>query len=341
MGKHVDLADGLLPKKAKAVGASVSKTETLLEDGERIVMDMLLDLQTLKKKSSRKLELRSSSLPFCPIRSFLNEGQGISYTMEHYTGTGTAIHTVLQSWSSRGKYKDRLWGNWRCSHCDDPKKPPRYMHQHVPKTSCDCHPEADWLYDEVSLRYKDLTSHVDTIFMIAPGFYVIIDYKTTYMEKKLASTYFKANSPSSRNYIVQIRTYCTIVAKQYGLNIVGWFLASVDRSEPIKTSKDFWILSGEWNEKYAERWLEKLDNAVLDYRWLKLLNAAVAKGDKERSSMLLNLMLESRPCKSKADYKGWMEFGFFGKDVCEHLADCCRGTDAIKQKILQTLDELT
>lgn len=335
--KFVDFADGLLPQKGKKAVRSPNKASTHHDEddmGEELVRNMLLDLQSLEVKNPYKAELRCSGLPFCPIRSLLKDSRDISYRMEHYTETGTAIHSTLQKWTSLGKYGNRLWGNWKCSACGEVK----HKHCHRPKEACDCRAnQQEWYYDEIDIAYKHLTGHIDTIFYIGNGQYVVIDYKTTYMEKKKRSPFFKADKPSSKNYILQVRTYCALLRELFGMNIVGWYLVSVDRSEPISGPEQFWLLSGEWNDKFQDKWLDRLDEASDNFVRLQRLNAAIDKNDKKLARKRLIAMVKNRPCKSKADYSKWMEFGFFGKDKCELLGDCCTSDRAAFDRVIQEL----
>ena len=81
-----------------------------------------------------KREFRTSSLPFCPILSFLAEPRIESYDKSHYTSTGTGIHTTIQSWLSVNKIpQDWMYGSWKCTGCHAIKK-----NQMRPKKPCGC-----------------------------------------------------------------------------------------------------------------------------------------------------------------------------------------------------------
>jgi len=326
-GKSFEM-DDLLPSGSEKtdgdlIGRVQSRSATL-EVGERMLRDMLLNLQTLKRSSTRPIELRSSGLPFCPIRSFLLKKPEESYEMDHYVSTGTAIHETLQKWSPRGDYSRFLFGNWECSECERAK-----TFCTLPK-QCKCSPHAEWLYKEIHIQHKKLSGHIDLIFQLgdkAPYRYVVIDFKSTDMERKRSKISWDPSQPSSRNYVVQVRTYCTVLMLDYGLDVVGWILPSVNRAAPIRDAKDFHPLAGEWNMKLSQRWVKFLDAANYDFIVLKRLMRHIRDDNAAEANDWLNEMISTRPCHSEADYKAWMQYGFFGADVCEMKGVCCGGQD--------------
>lgn len=312
-----DFADGLPT-------AAVEREERD-EIGEHLFRSMLANLQTLKKKSNRPIELRSSGLPFCPIKSFLLNENFETYSKSHYVSTGTAIHETLQYWLPLGDFKQHIFGDWECSYCGRKKKMQLY-----PDAVCKCRSNsAEWIYKEVELKYKKLTAHVDLILQVnltkPPFRFVVVDFKSTDMERKRSKVTWDPLQPSSRNYIIQVRTYSTLLNLLHGMNIVGWLLPSINRAAPITDTLGYSLLSGDWNKKMSLRWMKYLDTANYDFTVLQRLMRHIKEGNSAEANDWLVEMVKTRPCHSEDDYRKWMHYAFYGKDVCPMKAICCKG----------------
>lgn len=321
MSKIVDLADGLPTAITKA------------NEGVDLLRSLLMDLQNLREDAPVSQELRSSGLPFCPIKRLFLDSNEESYKKDHYVRLGTAIHEIIQHWAPKGVTRDNIFGNWRCQSCDKLIKLSMY-----PKEKC-CKKHTHWEYEEVELVYKTLTAHVDLILRSStkPYRYWVVDFKTADIHTKRQRSSWSPDAPSSRNYIVQIRTYCTLLQLQHDLNIVGWILPSVNRAVPITNSTDFHPLEGIWNDRYAKAWIKKLDDAVADYEDFKKFKAAVDNGDTKKSNKLLNRMIEYRPCVSNESYDGLMHFAFYGEEVCKLKKHCVSGKDSLVRKAIDKM----
>lgn len=317
MSKSFDLADDL-PANAKHISDNDP-----LEVGERLLRNMLINLQQLKQPSTRPIEFRASGLPFCGIKRFLLDERGESYNMDHYTTTGTAIHETLQKWLPFGDYKAAIYGDWECSACGKVKASCT-----LPMKSCKCGADVPWKYKELSVTYRKLSGHIDLVLELntTPVSYIIVDFKTTDMERKRSSASWDQSKPSSRNYVVQIRTYCSILCQEYGLNIRGWILASINRAAPIRDERDFHLLaSGDWNPRHSKRWLKHIDNANMDFIRLKRLLRYLKQEDSDNANDALRALVKGRPCQSNEEYDKWMYYGFYNKDVCPMKKICCTG----------------
>lgn len=329
MDKNHDFADELPSAEAER------EKNDPLTIAERIFGDMLGNLQTLKDKSDRPIELRSSGLPFCGLKKFILDERGESYSMDHYTSTGTAIHETLQKWFPKGDYKKYIFGDWKCEACNRVKK-----FQKLPSSRCKCGESKGWKYQELSLKYKSLTGHVDFILELptAPVSYLVVDFKTTDMERKRSNVLWDPNQPSSKNYVVQIRTYCCLLQLKYKLNIRCWIVANINRAEPIRDKRHYHILSGDWEPKMSKRWLPYLDKAVEDFtRLRRLLRHLKEKNVDEAQEALINLV-KGRPCQSEEDYKKWMSYAFYGKDECPMKKTCChKGSKAVQSEVKERL----
>lgn len=324
-----DFADGL-PAKIK----EKEKTDPLTI-GEKLLGDILLNLKNLKQRSNRPIELRASGLPFCGLKRFILDDRQESYTMEHYTSTGTAIHETLQKWIPFGDYRQYMFGDWQCLECERVKK-----WQTLPG-KCKCGQE-NWKYKELSISYKKLTGHIDLVLKLptTPVSYIVVDFKTTDMHKKRASRYWDPHAPSSRNYVVQIRTYCALLNLIYKLNVRGWIVVSVNRAKPIEEQLDYHPLSGEWSPKMSKRWMPYLDKANEDFRRLKRLMRHLKEKNIDEASDALKNMVRGRPCKDEESYKKWMHYAFFGKDICALKKSCCKlGNAAVLADVKKRLRE--
>lgn len=188
----------------------------------------------------RVLSLRCSSLPFCPLDFFTtiaNHGMARSLDMRglFYTSVGTTVHTVMQrALSLKG---GRLFGDWKCRKC--------YAFEPMSTVRMCCGEPMQ--YEELSIDYKGIKGHVDTLFALdgkeaqriaflskEERFeaaktleFVIVDYKTTSEKAK----YKKQKDPGD-GYKSQIRAYSYLLNRQYGLNIVGVMLAFIPRDNP-------------------------------------------------------------------------------------------------------------
>lgn len=347
MAKVVDLGDlPMKPSKVSMFRDSGSSDTEYSYIGDDIVKGMLETLDVPKVQGHKRIELRASGLPYCEIRKFLFNPSPENYAKDFYTSTGTAIHEALQQWAPRGDYKSYIFGNWRCTGCGAVKKmciTPRrkcvecvdlpLQPKHLGKTHY-------WKYEEIDFKYKSLSGHIDMVLRISrnPDRYIVIDFKTTDMDKKRESRYWDPMQPSSKSYILQIRTYCTILEKLFGLNIVGWHVISINRSAPIKTAKDYHLLSGEWNEGDSDKFIKYLERDIRGYKNLQHLLKRINKGDKTEASAALETMANDRPCSDLKSYKRWMDKAFFGKEKCEMLDACCMSTRRVVARIKQELE---
>ena len=221
------------------MGNAVSKIERYVHD---MFSEMVLMSET-QPPSER--EFRTSGLPFCPILSFLKEDREESYASSFYTSIGTSIHLVMQTWLAKTKLSVKhVYGNWKCTGCGKEK---RMCKQPSPCTCGSTHSRASkfhermkpfWMYEEIEYNYRGLSGHIDLVYWPLPNFAFTLDFKTSDIEKKKKSGYWIRSKPSSPTYVVQVRTYNTVLDLHYGVPIRGWCLANLDRAQPIKKSSD-------------------------------------------------------------------------------------------------------
>ena len=311
--------------------------------------DMLMEMSTMEEVQTQgEREFRTSGLPFCPILSFLREPRSESYSMSMYTSTGTAIHTSVQTWLAKTKLSSRhLFGNWLCTGCGAKKrmikKPKpcscssrRAMHSEFHRRM-----QPFWMYEEIDFEYRGLSGHIDLVYWPEPEFAFAVDFKTTDLVKKKKSSYWEPAKPSSPNYVVQIRTYNTVLDLLYGLPIKGWVLANLDRAQPIKKPTDFSLIPSEWSHAKSLKWDRILLKASNNNKRLLRLERAINEGNGSKSRKYLQDIIEHRPCISDSTYNNWMFYGFY-KGECELKRQCLScNTTKIRNAIYTKLEDLS
>lgn len=316
------------------------KINAVLDIVEQDISRMMLDASKLTMPSTRKAEFRCSSLPFCPIRSFLQMSKREdSYRMDFYTGTGTTLHELMQKWMPLTEQaKGRVYGQWACMSCGV-IHPPQLMPHECPA----CRASRDMLrYREVEVSYKGLSGHVDYLYMWSRDQFVLPDFKTTSLihSRNKYPHNWRDHYPSSPNYIVQLRTYACLLREVYGLNITALMLIFIDRSRTIESEKDFHIVSYPWDEDRHNKWLRKVDKACTNNKLLQRLRRRVEAANEysDEAVNTLRKMVDNRPCTSEASWNTWMKKGFF-KGECELLPACLKGPKATMRAIMRNLEE--
>lgn len=315
-----------------------------IEEMEELAVDMLLDLQNLKlTQGKRGREFRTSSLPFCPILSFLKDAGEESYSKSHFTSTGTAIHETVQSWLSVSKIsKDIIWGSWKCTGCGAIK-----LNQFRPRKECDCNFKLSttqfhrgwpkhWTYHEFEYNYKGLTGHIDLIVWPRPDFAFVLDIKTTEVEKKRLRWNWKQDKISSPNYVAQVRTYATILDIVHGIPIKSWMLSNLERARPINKRQDFHPQVASWSRKHSEKWMKHLDLSIKNNKILTKVEAAIDAEDRDEAERHIKRMIVSRPCTDQTTYDNYMRYGFYTGE-CEHCNACFSGDRAVRKMITTEL----
>lgn len=312
---------------------------SLLAVVEEDISRLLVDASKLELPSSRKQEFRCSSLPFCPIRTFLGLSKGEdSYRMDHYTISGTALHELMQKWLPRTlQGSRRSFGAWKCEDCTlhiEPCLKPR----ECPKCK-----GRRLKYEEVLISFKGLSGHVDYLYEWSKGQFVIIDFKSTslmYTRNKYPNSW-REQYPPSRKYIVQIKSYACLLREQYGLNITAVMLVFIDRSRPIESEKDFHIVTSDWNEVKHDKLMKKLNRAIEHNNLLLRLQRRVEASEEfsEQALNTLTKMVNDRPCKSENSWKAWMRYGFWGNRECEMLKSCCSSDKQAMKAVLKKIED--
>lgn len=320
---------------------------SLVDKIDEHITSMMLGLTNLTHESNRKFEFRVSGLPFCPLYQFMSNSGSASYTMEHYANIGTAMHETLQQWISLNpKVRKRIWGNWKCTGCGTVKK-----FQFYPKSECDCSVKFStidkqlrgrpkfWTYEEITVKWKNLSGHVDLIYFLNNSSAIVLDFKTTALTEKKTSWYWDENRPGSPSNVAQIRSYATLLPITHDLPIVGWGLINVDRTKPVEDESSFSNIISEWGPNKQARWLKFLEKSSYNYELFKKLNKAVDKGETKPARRHLKECISNRPCTDKRSYSMYMDYKFFGQEICPYKRSCLAGNKRVLNHILHDLEE--
>jgi hypothetical protein len=284
----------------------------------------------------RKDEFRVSGLPYCGVLSLYNslsEKKGASYSMEHYTTIGTTIHNNIQTWASLNpKTVKYMFGNWECVGCHSKKE-----WCHVPK-KCDCKtPYSYWKYVELEIAWKNLSGHIDLVLKLPTKQYIVVDFKTTSMQSKRDKRKWDVQSyltPSSPNYIAQIRSYCTLLELVYGMDISHWVIVNVDRDKPLGSKpSSHATISSKWSTAKSNKWFEYLEKSNKSYESYKAFLAEVDTGNSDKSQLKFDSMIKQRLCRSEEDYAAYMRYKFYGKEECPLKNSCLKHSKYVKKDI--------
>lgn len=226
----------------------------------------------------RVLNLRCSSLPFCPLSLFYQVGTlGVSQSQDmnsmYFTRVGTTVHTVMQTVLVRDG--GRVFGDWQCRKCG--LKERMSLFRRCPK----CKKPME--YEELEIDFRGIKGHVDTLFVPKAHVkrakalsklpeverfeeakklqFVIVDYKTCSISNSSA----KKRDPG-KTYKSQIRAYAWLLTKQYGLQIVSTILMFLPRDNPNRPVY--------WEQAWTKDDMPKLGRDLK--RWKKAHSDALA-----------------------------------------------------------------
>lgn len=263
-------------------------------------------------RHSRRLELHPSGFPYCAIRDIYEFVQEAPVPMSlqtfagsYFTSVGTLVHELIQTFMGKG---GRVWGHWKCS-----------MHKHGCGYSSmdeisvyhDCPTCGHYcVYEEIGFLIKGdgsaagqkgsdvlLDGHMDCLFEDSDGDFWIVDYKTTLLQKAYKHAKDGTTLANNVTYRAQQRAYVTLshraFGKKHGIKPKGWILAFLPRDIPFQFTFHGEDVSIDEKKETWERICHDMDalETVLD---------ATTFGDIEH-------LIETKPCKCKADYVANME----------------------------------
>ena len=345
---------------------------------DNVVTSVMCGMQTAPQVETPETKVfRVSSMPYCSILHATNDTiRKEDYRSRFYTDIGTAMHELMQEWMGRSINGYRLFGNWKCRGCDKTKsmcvlpkecktcaEKARNGKKRIPT------PEESWNYEEIEVEYKGLTGHVDKLVKITgPGeepAYMILDYKTTTLpdyeaakeaKKAKKKKGKKLGSWTAANEVVppnpalaikypvpynidQISAYCALLTKVLKLNIVGWSLVYVDRSNPISGKSNYHPVTHVWTKADQKLWIKRLDEACAAAPAAqKIFEMRCGLSKKKPTEADWLKVVKTRPCRTKDDFDAYMKSAFFYErdKTCVFLGSCLTCSDkALSEKLLK------
>lgn len=256
-------------------------------------------------KTKRPILLRASSLPTCSLllleKMLLDDFDKDEAMMDYYCSVGTTIHTFVQKWLEDC---GSLYGDWICQN-----QKCRTKHSHSVEASCStC--GSPMTYHEVELAYDILSGHVDSIFRLKTGKYIVVDYKST-SSRSVQDKKFLPNA----KHLIQVSVYASILRKVYGLDIESVSILYIARDNPT--------LTAEYNLDFTE----DLHKNTMSFIKGQIKGFKAATKAKQTSN--LDVAEKYKICKSYDHYKSEVE-KFIGFDGCP-LSKTCFSKSALKQ----------
>lgn len=306
---------------------------------------VLVDMAQQKRKYTKVPDFRVSSLPVCPLRTFLFNDKTDSYSMDFYTSIGTAVHETAQKWLSVGNFQNEIFSCWKVKETGEILGP--CFKNEIPKKYDNYTIE----YEEITIQYNGLSGHVDLVLEMFPGQYMVVDFKTTDLSSKKRLPSWQKFYPASRSSIIQISTYSTLLRKLFKLNIVGWCLVYVDRGKVITKPDDYHKVMRPWTKQKHRAMLEKLDRACENDALFRRFHRIMQKSEdfNPKAVKLLKKMVVNRPCVDEESYNGWIDYKFwkgFSKNPeqgvingqCALKKHCLSGSKACYNAVLRQLE---
>lgn len=246
-------------------------------------------------------ELHPSTFPYCGLRAAyekMQNGGDILVTqrnlgMSYYVTMGTHLHTLFQEWLGktieRSSKKKRLYvrviGNWRCTQC-------KTLHTFTHYKKCSC---GSWEtnYEELGISsHKGIVKgHTDGLFLI-DGKYYIVDYKTSSGRNIWKHQNQGINVFPYLKNVAQIKSYCYLVGKKYGVKVSGWYLIYVSRDTPNQMA----ICGESFNRKDRLAQRHRIDRSVRHFKIVKNL----------KTWKQVKTLIDEKPCRDLKYYERLM-----------------------------------
>lgn len=308
---------------------------------------------------------RASSLPICVplmLQEFLS-GKKFEkdYPFDFYTRTGHAMHETLQGNFPKSSHGDKVFGNWRCSNYNDPKKPCSYYIEYTTVSDLNC-PKCKTgklEYVELELFYKSkkdktavISGHCDLVSCFGKGKkkkYVVWEFKST--------SDWNVKNPSRFlpyvKHLYQAWAYALMLTDMgYRPSYIAIAYFSRDKarrgSATKKRSSFGGIAVGASKPTQKEMTSEvkyfkvtdkrlKVIREIMEYEVEQVRLGQAVLNKKDVKANLLKLH-KQRPCKSQIQYESFMAHHWFSTEKCEfakpgRLGGCF--TDDVKTKLFK------
>lgn len=277
----------------------------------------------------RRRSLRVSSMPYCSLLDAMlpREPEQMDLSGALYTTMGTMCHENIQFFMSLGEHGEDVYGGWECPKCRK-----KYEYQFRPEPCCG----TPLKYVELEFRLGPLSGHLDLLVCYRnreqrrayaaalkkgkkpriEGRWVAFEFKTTGR---------KPDQPK-RQHEVQIRTYCEMLKKCFGIYISAYTIVYIGRENLARTT--FGPFSDKKTAPITREWM---------WRSIKGFKAATkARND----ATLENYMevAEHRPCRCHEDYERYMSRRYdLSQRDCPMLPYCTKSTKRAAKAALEAV----
>jgi hypothetical protein len=238
------------------------------------------------EQEPRKPEIRTSSMPFCPIKyvlSYSDNENSFSYKFDFYVSIGTIGHEVVQRWFPIAN-PNLMFGNWYCRRCR------RTITMTTGPVECPgCHERME--YKELSLHIPDApaTGHCDGIIFekeVEPFSEIkkvdawVLELKTTsrWGCMNLTAPYLGADLQATM-YVSTLRKIFKKIDYGIDINFKGYIIKYFARDNPDISSKAF---------------MKEIEGDFLYDKTVKLISK-LYKGIREDKP---NIVFKTKPCQS-------------------------------------------
>lgn len=277
----------------------------------------------------RRRSLRVSSMPYCSLLDAMlpREPEQMDFSGACYTTMGTYVHENIQFFMSLGDFGQDVWGRWECTRC---KRVTDYGFR--PEPCCD----NPMKYVEVEFRLGPLSGHLDLLVCyrsraqrrayeaalkknkkaMPEGRWVAYEFKTTGA---------KPQQPK-RQHQVQIRTYCEMLKKCFGIFVSAYTIVYIGRENLARTT------FGPYDDK-------KTSATTREWMWRSIKGFKAATKARNVPT-LANYMevAEHRPCRSEKDFDDYMSRKYdMSQKPCPMLPYCTKSTKRAAKAALEAV----
>lgn len=252
---------------------------------------------TEKVDIGRVNKLRFSSLPYCPLKWFVNLPKSLSgirekrvdFSYKFYTSVGHTVHDVFQT--AMHSYEGvTMLDDYVCRSCKH-RVPLRGKEvKKCPKCG-----SLSMARDEHEITWKGAEGHIDNILQVAvkddTRYVFLLDYKTTSLNS--------INKVDPPGYLAQLSSYAAGVDEYERMEVLGYGLVYVPRDNPFK----FRMSAYRFDENAKRLSAKRFD------QWTKWFKVASSVETLKEALALMDI----RPCKSGPR---------FMYSECEHASRC-------------------
>jgi len=287
---------------------------------------------TVVEGPPRRRSLRVSGLPYCSLLDAMlpREPEQMDFAGACYTTMGTYVHENWQYYMTLGELGADVYGGWKCVKCQREWK--KYCFR--PEPCCG----EPLKYVEIEFRLGPLSGHVD----------LVVCYRNRAQRRAYARAERRGDPPPlhmgrwvawelktigdkpskpKRQHEVQIRTYCEMLAKCYGIDVWAYTVVYIGRKNLQRTV--FGPFSRSKTGHVTREWM---------WRSIKGFKAAtVARKNPNRRN--ITAVAELRPCRSKRDYEDYMARRYdMEKRTCPMLVYCSKSTKVAVKAALEAIE---